>query len=100
MENLPSQRYSVVGVVNVMKSLFVQLEEMGLEQSLKVAEAFRPMLAEMEVFLSRQAKPQFAHLNDGFAEKLVGMARQLGSAVRSELSLSASPSASSSPPNS
>jgi hypothetical protein len=85
MENLPWQRYSVLGVVNVIKSLLVQLEAMGLEQSLRTAEAFRPMLAEMEDFLARQPKPQLARLTDPFAERLVALSKVVGSAVRSEL---------------
>jgi hypothetical protein len=92
MENLSAQRYSVVQVVNVMKSLLVQLEEMGLAQSLQVAEAFRPMLAEMEGYLARQAKPELAHLNDPFAERLVVLSKQLGSAVRNELATAPNPS--------
>jgi len=85
MENLSAQRYSVLHVANVIKSLLVQLEEMGLIHSLNVAEAFRPMLAEMEKFLSTQAAPQNAKLNDPFAERLVALSKQLGSAIRSEL---------------
>jgi len=83
-----------------MRSLLIPLKEVGLEQSLKMAEAFRPMLAEMESFLTRQAKPQFAHLNDNFAERQIVLSRQFGSAVRTELSLSASLSVFTSPPNS
>ena len=70
MENLSSQRYSLVQVVNVLKSLLVQLEEMGLAQSLRAADAFRPMLKEMEVPV-RGSEPELAHLNDPFAERLV-----------------------------
>ena len=77
----------MLGVVNVMKSLLVQLEEMGLAQSLREAEAFRPMLAEMEDYLARQSNPQLAHLTDPFAERLVALSKHLGSAVRSELAL-------------
>ena len=71
------------------KSLLVQLEEMGLPKSLREAEPFRPMLAEMEAYLSRQPTPQLAHLNDPFAERIVALAKHLGSAVRSELALPA-----------
>ncbi len=87
MENLSAQRYSVLHVVNVIRSLLVQLEEMGLLQSLRVADAFRPMLAEMEDYLARQAKPELAHVTDPFAERLVALSKDLGSAVRSELGL-------------
>jgi hypothetical protein len=85
MENLSARRYSVVQVVGAVKSLLVQLEEMGLVQSLQVADAYRPMLAEMEDFLAKQAAPQNAHLTDAFAERLIALSRQLGSAVRNEL---------------
>ena len=87
LENLPAQRYSLLGVVNAVKSLLVQLEEMGLQQSLRAAEALRPMLAEMEDYLAGQSKPQLAHLTDPFAERLIALSRQVGSAVRSELGL-------------
>ncbi len=87
LENLSTQRYSVLHVVNVLKSLLVQLEELGLAQSLRVAEAFRPMLKQMEDYLAGQAKPQLARLTDPFAERLLALSKQLGSAVRSELGL-------------
>jgi len=87
LENLSAERYSVLSVVNVVKSLLVQLEEMGLAQSLRAAEAFRPMLAEMEDYLTRQSKPQFAHLADPFAERLGALSKQVGSAVRNELGM-------------
>ena len=89
LENLSARRYAVVQVVSVLKSLLVQLEEMGLPKSLREAEPFRPMLAEMEAYLSRQPTPQLAHLNDPFAERIVALAKHLGSAVRSELALPA-----------
>jgi hypothetical protein len=87
MENLPGQRYAVMKVVNVLKSLLVQLQELGLEQSLRVAEPFRPMLKEMEEYLARAPKPQLAYLTDPFAERLAVLAKQLGSAVRTELGM-------------
>ena len=62
---------------------------MGLAQSLGAAEPFRPMLAEMEDYLARQPKPELAQLNDPFAERLVALSKQLGSAVRSELAVAA-----------
>ena len=86
-ENLPAQRYSVAHVANTVKSLLVQLEEMGLAQSLRAAEPFRPMLAEMEDFLARQSKPRPAQLKDPFAERLLALAKDLAAAVRSELGM-------------
>jgi len=85
MDNLSVRRYSVLQVMNTLRSLLLQLEEMGLRQSLLVADAFRPMIAEMEDYLAKQPKPELAHLNDPFAERLVALSKQLGSAVRSEL---------------
>ena len=87
MDNLSVRRYSLVQVVNVLKSLLVQLEEMGLTQSLATTEPLRPMLKEMEDYLAREPKPELARLNDPFAERLVALSKQLGSAVRNELAV-------------
>ncbi len=45
------------------------------------------MLAEMEGFLARQQKPELAHLTGPFAERMVALAKVVGSAVRTELGL-------------
>ena len=57
-----------------------------------MAEAFHPMLKEMEDYLSRQSQPELAYLSDGFAERLVALSKQVGSAVRSELGMAHPPS--------
>jgi hypothetical protein len=85
LENLPPQRYAVLRVVEAIRALLVQLEEMNLRQSLQVAEAFRPMLAEMENYLARVKTPQTAYLTDPFAQRLVGVTKHVALAVRSEL---------------
>ena len=85
MENLPPRRYSVVRVVEVLKAILIQLQELKLEQSRRAAEPFRPMLSEMEDYLSRTKEPQLAHLNDQFADRLVVLSGVVASAVRSEL---------------
>jgi len=90
MENLPPQRYSVLRVVEALKSLMFLLEEMKLSQSLKAASAFRPMLNEMEAFLKGQKAPGSAFLNDPFAERLVVLSKHIASALRQELATSAS----------
>jgi len=92
MANLPAQRYSVVRVVEGLKAVLIQLQEMELQQSLQAAEAFRPMLKEMEDYLARAKSPEQAHLNDQFAERLVALLKHIGSLVRKELS-TVSPSA-------
>jgi hypothetical protein len=100
LENLPNRRYAVLNVANVVKALLVQLEELGLQESLRVAESLRPMLQEMEDFQAGLKPPQYAFLNDPFAERLIALAKQLGSAVRTELGMIAavpSPSGSDQP---
>ncbi len=52
MANLPAQRYSVLRVVEGLKAVLIQLQEMELQQSLQAAEPFRPMLKEMEDYLA------------------------------------------------
>jgi len=87
MGNLPAGRYSVPNVVNVLKSLLVQLEELGLVQSLRASEPFRAMLKGMEEYLARQPKPELTHLTDQFADELIVLSRHVGTAVRSELGM-------------
>jgi hypothetical protein len=87
MENLPAMRYSAMRVAEVLKAILVQLQEIGLEQSLRMAEAYRPMLKEIEDYLATTTAPQAAFLNDQFAERLAVLAKQLGAAVRSELGM-------------
>ena len=87
LENLSTQRYSVSNVSSAVRSLLVQLEEMGLARSLGIAEPFRPMLKEMEDYLARLKPTQSAFLNDPFAERLVALSQHVGSAVRSELGM-------------
>ena len=46
-----------------------------------------PGRRQMEGFLGRQQKPELAHLTDPFAERMVALAKMVGSAVRTELGL-------------
>jgi hypothetical protein len=92
MENLPLQRYSVLHIVEAIKSLLVLLQEMKLEQSRRAAAGFQPMLKEMQTFLAGRKTPEGAYLHDPFAEQLVLLSKQVASAVRRELS-AASPTA-------
>ncbi len=97
LHNLPPRRYSVVEVVTATKSLLVQLQDLGLAESLRVAEPLRPMVKSMEDYLSQQPNPRAAYLTDLFADRLVGLAVQIGTAVRTELGMASnvsSPSAS------
>lgn len=85
MENLPAQRYGVLKVVELLRSVLIQLEELGLKQSLDAAAGFRSMLAEMEAFLAQTPQPAGAILQDHFANKLAGLAKQVALAVKQEL---------------
>jgi hypothetical protein len=87
MENLPGQRYSVLQVVGVLRSLLVQLEEMKLGQALQAAGPFRPMIQEMEGYLEGATQPDLAYLNDAFAERIVTVSKQVAAAVRSDLGM-------------
>ena len=45
------------------------------------------MLKEMEDYQAGLKPTQYAYLNDPFAERLVALSKQIGSAVRSELGM-------------
>ena len=85
-ENLPMRRYLVVNVVQVLRSLLVQLQELQIPLSCRAAEPFRPMLKEMEDYLSKSPTPRTACLNDAFAQRLVVVAKQVILAARRDLS--------------
>ena len=85
MENLPGNRYSVMKVVEVLRSLVIQLQELGLTRALAAAEPLRPMLAEMEAYISQTPTPEGAILQDHFANKLADLAKQVSLVVKQEL---------------
>jgi hypothetical protein len=85
-ENLPERRYLVVNVVQVLRSLLVQLDELKLPQCCQAAEPLRPMHKEMEDYLSKSPTPQTTFLNDGFAQRLIMIAKQVILAARRDLS--------------
>ncbi len=87
MENLPGQRYLVVNVVEVLRSLLVQLGELYLPASREAARPLIPMLKEMETFLSQSQNPRAAYLNDAFAQRLIVVAKQVILAARRDLSV-------------
>jgi hypothetical protein len=90
--NLPAQRYSVPRVVEVLKSLLIQLEEMELKTSLQIAEHYRPMLQDMEEYLDKNPNPQTAFLLDHFADRLVEIAKHLAIALKQDLGTSSASS--------
>ncbi len=86
-ENVPPQRYAVANVVEVLRSLVVQLGELQLPLSCQAARPFQPMLKEMEEFLARSPSPRTSCLNDAFAQRLIVAAKQVILAARKDLSV-------------
>jgi hypothetical protein len=91
MENLPSTRYGLTQVIQGLKALMIQLEEMKLVSTLAAAKPFPAMLREMEEYAARVEKPQAAYLNDQFADRLVALTKQLATPLKLELSAATSP---------
>lgn len=85
MENLPTQRYDVAKVMAVIRSLLIQLEEMGLGQSLAAADQLRPMLGQVEAFINENPTSSSIVLQDGFANKIVMAAKQISLVLKQEL---------------
>lgn len=85
-ENMPAGRFAVMHVVEVFKSVQLQLEELQLPRSLAAAKELQPMLAEMEAYLATVPSPQGITLLDHFAEKIVGHTKDLVVAVKEETS--------------
>jgi hypothetical protein len=84
--NLPPNRYPVIKVVEVIKALLVQLEDLGLSQTLAEAQQFRPLLEQMEAYLGQTADSSASFMNDSFADKLVFFANELQLALKKEAS--------------
>ncbi|MCU0873092.1 MAG: hypothetical protein MUE50_12195 [Pirellulaceae bacterium] len=83
--NLPAHRLEATRVIAVLKSLLIQLEEMDLQHSLAAATEFRPMMAQMETYISQNRGPAPIVLQDGFANKLAGVAKQVSLVLKEEL---------------
>jgi len=74
-ENQPPARFSVRRITEVLKSLLIQLDDLGLERSLAAAEPLRPILAEMQKYLDQAPAPDGVILQDHFAEALLAHVR-------------------------
>ena len=84
--NLPPNRYPVIKVVEVIKALLVQLEALGLSQTLAEAQQFRPLLEQMETYLGQTSASSESFMNDSFADKLVFFANELLLTLKKEAS--------------
>jgi hypothetical protein len=85
-ENVPTQRYLVANVVEVLRSLLVQVQQMNLPASQVAAQGLIPMLKEMEEFLGLSESSRAVFLDDAFAQRLVVLAKQVILAARHDLS--------------
>jgi hypothetical protein len=94
IKNLPPYRYSPTHVLGALKTLFVLLRELGFEQSLQAASAFQPMVQELEAYLQQPNAAENSFLHHPFAERIVVLAKQVHSAVRSEMNQDVGESAS------
>lgn len=84
-ENVPSRRYAVRHVVDVLGSVLARLEQMELVKPLAAAAELRGMLPQMQDYLGKLSKPDIAVLQDPFAERLVAVCKQVVAAVEAEL---------------
>jgi hypothetical protein len=84
--NLPAHRSEATQVIAVLTSVLIQLEEMGLPQSLAAAAEFRAMTAQMEAYIRQNPAPGPTVLQDGFADKLVSVAKHVSLVLKQELS--------------
>lgn len=86
VENLPPNRYPVAKVVETVKAIMVQLEDLGLEQTRGEAEQLRPLLQQMETYLSETSDKSVSFMTDSFADKLVFFVNELLLALKKEAS--------------
>lgn len=86
MDNQPETRFRVQMVVNTLKAILAQLEDLELTESRTAAAVWEPMLKEMEEALASTPQPQTITLRDHFAEQLVAHANNVSLAVKEETS--------------
>ena len=86
MANQPETRFCVAKVVETIRSLLLQLEELQLPEAHAAAAPLCPMVQEMEQALAGAPNRNAITLRDHFAERIVGHARLIGLALRQELS--------------
>lgn len=84
-ENLPTQRFDATKVMAVVRSLLIQLEEMGLRETRSAADALAPMLTQVETYINENPTSSSIVLQDGFANKLVSVAKQISLVLKQEL---------------
>lgn len=84
-ENLPTQRFDATKVMAVVRSLLIQLEEMGLRETRSTADALAPMLTQVETYINENPTSSSIVLQDGFANKLVSVAKQISLVLKQEL---------------
>lgn len=85
MRNLANDRFAVPRVIDAVRTLLASLENLELTQSLTAAEPYRPMLQQMVDYMAQGPAPRSTVLLDPFADRLAGLAVELGPLVEAEL---------------
>jgi len=86
VENLPPNRYPVAKVVETIKAVMVQLEDLGFDQTRAEAEQLRPLLEQMETYLHETGEKSPSFMQDSFADKLVFCVNELLLTLKKEAS--------------
>jgi hypothetical protein len=86
MANQPETRFAVAKVVETIRAMLLQLEELQLPEAQAAAAPLGPMVQEMEQALAAAPNRNAVTLRDHFAERIVGHARLIGLALKQELS--------------
>jgi hypothetical protein len=85
MDNQPATRYSVMKVVEAIKAVQIQLEVMGLSQTLKQSRtSWDPMLSQMEAALDQSPQAADVILRDDFANQLIDQTKIVIQALKEE----------------
>lgn len=82
--NLAPNRYAVINVVETLRSVFIQLDELDLTKTRDEARQLEPLLQQMEEYLAQNEDPTKAFMNDGFADKLVFFINELHLCLKTE----------------
>lgn len=82
--NQPGLRYSAENVSSVLRSLMDLVKATELSKTAEAAEAYRPMLDEIEEFLSKAVDKHNIMLLDHFSDKIASIAEDVLKSLRDE----------------
>ena len=82
--NLGPNRYAVIHVVETLRAVFIQLQELQLTKTLAEAQQLLPLLKQMEDYLAQNQDPNKAFMTDAFADKLIFYVNELHRCLKAE----------------